>query len=119
MESGLGRLIADGARDDEILAATSSYPIPERRWIEATLARLHGPSTAEPARPRRPPGRPPWSTPLYLAQWREAVARGGLRDHAGIEEVAPYFELLDGTIGADPPYLRRLDRRHRRDETPE
>jgi hypothetical protein len=40
MESGLGRLIADGARDDEILAAASVYPIPERRWIEETLTRL-------------------------------------------------------------------------------
>lgn len=72
-----------------------------------------------PAPARRKPGRPGWTAATYRAHWRKAIARGGLREDALLADVAQHFELLDETIGADPAYLRRLDVKLRRDETPE
>ncbi len=46
-EAGLARLVAEGARDDEILPAFSAWPIPERRWMEAALSRLRGAQAAD------------------------------------------------------------------------
>ena len=40
MEPGLLRLVREGAHDDEVLPAFAQIPVPERRWIEATLRRL-------------------------------------------------------------------------------
>jgi hypothetical protein len=40
MRPGLARLVDEGARDDEIVPAFKHLPIPERRWMEATLDEL-------------------------------------------------------------------------------
>jgi hypothetical protein len=49
MEPGISRLVAEGARDDEVLPAFEHLPIPERRWIEAALTRLRaGHAAADP-----------------------------------------------------------------------
>jgi hypothetical protein len=55
MEPGLRRLVEEGARDDEILPAFAEAPIPDRRWMEATLLRLRseGLRPAETADKRR------------------------------------------------------------------
>jgi hypothetical protein len=48
VEPGLRQLVEEGARDDEILPAFAAMPIPDRRWMEATLSRLRseGPGPA-------------------------------------------------------------------------
>ncbi len=69
----------------------------------------------EPAAVRRPSGRPPWSARLFRTRWSAAVVRGELPETATLEAVAPYFEMLDGTLGIDAEYLRRLQRKHGRD----
>jgi hypothetical protein len=62
MEPGLRRLVEEGARDDEILPAFAQAPIPDRRWMEATLLRLRsegpGPAATDKRRPRSIPDVP-------------------------------------------------------------
>ncbi len=56
---------------------------------------------------------------MFREHWSAAVKRGGLSDDAGVDEVAPYFELMDGEKPTDPPYLARLQRRFGPDKTTE
>jgi hypothetical protein len=62
--------------------------------------------------PRRGPGRPGWTKTLFRARWREAITRGSVAEPVTYRAIAPTFEMLDGTIGADPIYLGKLAREH-------
>jgi hypothetical protein len=60
-------------------------------------------------RPRRA-GRPGWTRELFWGHYRDALGRSApARTHAAI---AAHFEMLDGEIGTDPGYLRRLLNRY-------
>jgi hypothetical protein len=65
MQAGLARLVAEGALDDEILPAFSTAPIPERGWMESTLAALRSDAAASPQPEPTSVGRPEW--PLWEA----------------------------------------------------
>lgn len=55
---------------------------------------------------RRGRGRPPWTADLFWSRYREAVARA--RAPHTYDALAPHFERLDGTVGTEPDYLRKL-----------
>ena len=57
--------------------------------------------------PRR--GRPAWTQELFWTRYRDA--RDLARPPYTNKSIAPHFELLDGTRGADPDHVRRLVRR--------
>lgn len=60
--------------------------------------------------PRRP-GRPPWTRELFIERYREALAATAPPQTNA--RVADNFRKLDGEVGADPDYLRKLKRRYR------
>lgn len=55
---------------------------------------------------RRGRGRPPWTAQLFWGRYREAAARA--RPPHTYDALAPHFERLDGTVGTEPDYLRKL-----------
>ena len=59
---------------------------------------------------RRQRGRPGWTAELFWARYREA--RGRATPPYTYRAVAMHFEILDGTRGTDPEYLRKLVRRY-------
>jgi len=58
----------------------------------------------------RGPGRPGWTAELFWTRYQEA--RGRAKPPYTYRAIAPYFDTLDGTRGADPDYVRKLVRRH-------
>jgi hypothetical protein len=60
------------------------------------------------ARPRRP-GRPGWTRELFWARYCDARSRSA-PPHA-YAAIAAHFEMLDGELGTEPDYLRKLVRR--------
>jgi hypothetical protein len=58
----------------------------------------------------RGPGRPGWTAELFRTRYQEA--RGRAKPPYTYRAIAPYFEMLDGTRGTDPDYVRKLVRRH-------
>jgi hypothetical protein len=65
---------------------------------------------AELTRIRRRPGRPGWTRELFQTRYREALGRA--TPPFTYRAVAMHFDMLDGTRGTDPDYLRKLVRRH-------
>jgi hypothetical protein len=65
-------------------------------------------ASARPA-PARGPGRPGWTQETFWTRYREAEE--GTEPPRTNATVAANFQALDGTIGVDPDYLRRLRRR--------
>jgi len=63
------------------------------------------------------PGRPQWNAPLFDAHLREATERADFPKTD--ENVAAEFEVIDGTVGTSPEYLRTLRRHRRRGEMAE
>jgi len=61
-------------------------------------------------RTARKPGRPPWTAKKFWARYRDACARA--TPPYTYPSVAPHFEILDGTRGTTPDYLRKLVRAH-------
>jgi hypothetical protein len=55
------------------------------------------------------PGRPGWAPDVFLEHWREAVDATPSPYTFGA--VAANFRQLDGALGIDPEYLRRLRKR--------
>jgi arylsulfatase A-like enzyme len=67
---------------------------------------------------RRSPGRPPWSEAQFREHWREAEADAAPSQR--MVDIAACFRRLDGELGVDLNYLRRLRRQlKKRTETPE
>jgi hypothetical protein len=46
LEPAFERLIEEGATEDEILAAYTDWPIPDKRWLETLLAQLRAADNA-------------------------------------------------------------------------
>ncbi|MGC8635400.1 MAG: hypothetical protein ACP5VP_12245 [Candidatus Limnocylindrales bacterium] len=112
-------LVDRGDSDAEILAAIDSDEL--KWWFDrlvsspaecrALLAELRPqPSSREGS--RRPPGRPGWTDEDFWARYQEAQLRA--KPPYTYRAIAPHFETLDGTLGTDPEYLRKLVRRHGR-----
>jgi hypothetical protein len=83
-------------------AGAPAFRVIERHEVEA--------NSANRPRPTRGPGRPPWTAEKFWARYREACARA--TPPYTYPSVAPHFEVLDGTRGTDPEYLRKLVRKH-------
>lgn len=60
------------------------------------------------ARPRRP-GRPGWTSERFWSHFRDARSRSA-PPHT-YAAIAAHFEMLDGELGTEPDYLRKLARR--------
>lgn len=55
---------------------------------------------------RRRRGRPPWTPDLFWARYRAAAAQANAPfTYAAI---APHFQTLDGNVGTEPEYVRKL-----------
>jgi hypothetical protein len=65
----------------------------------------------------RGPGRPKWRRGPFDEDLESAYRLS--KDPKTIPELASHFVALDGTVGVDPRYLRRLMARRRRGELPE
>lgn len=65
---------------------------------------------AELTRIRRRPGRPGWTDELFRTRYQEAVGRA--TPPYTCPAVALHFDVLDGTRGTEPDYLRKLVRKH-------
>lgn len=67
-----------------------------------------------PSRPRvvraRRPGRPAWTSELFAARYQAALSRA--TPPYTYQSIADQFEMLDGSIGADPDHLRKLMKRY-------
>jgi hypothetical protein len=55
-------------------------------------------------------GRPGWTVELFAARYQAAKARA--TPPYTYRSIAAHFEMLDGTVGADPDHLRKLVRRY-------
>ena len=60
------------------------------------------------ARPRRA-GRPGWTPELFWAHYRDAL--GGAEPPHTSASIAAHLEMLDGEMGTEPDYLRKLVKR--------
>ena len=66
----------------------------------------------EPAKPSaraRRPGRPGWTRELFWSRYCDARARSA-PPHT-YASIAAHFEMLDGELGTEPDYLRKLVKR--------
>lgn len=95
---------ATQARTSILPFAGAAFRVPTLGAVEAKSAYRH--------RPALGPGRPPWTAEQFWARYRDACARA--TPPYTHSSVAPEFELLDGTRGTDPEYLRKLVRKHGR-----
>lgn len=69
-------------------------------------------SSEAPAAPSvrtRPPGRPGWTRDLFWSRYRDARSRSAA-PHT-YATIAAHFEMLDGELGTEPDYLRKLVKR--------
>lgn len=80
------------------------WPYSSPAFIGTTFPVSVGPPDEPAIRRRR--GRPPWTAQLFWGRYREAVAR--VKPPHTYDALAPHFERLDGTIGTEPDYLRKL-----------
>jgi hypothetical protein len=55
-------------------------------------------------------GRPGWTVELFATRYQAAKARA--TPPYTYRSIAAHFEMLDGTVGADPDHLRKLVRRY-------
>ena len=60
-------------------------------------------------RVRDAPGRPGWTPELFWARYRDALGRAD-PPHTNAS-IAAHFEMLDGELGTEPDYLRKLVKR--------
>ncbi|HSW42850.1 MAG TPA: hypothetical protein VLM76_10105 [Patescibacteria group bacterium] len=67
------------------------------------------PNDAGQRRARGRPGRPPWTAEKFWARYRDARARA-TPPHT-YRSIAPHFKTLDGNVGTEPEYVRKLVRR--------
>lgn len=58
----------------------------------------------------RPPGRPAWTPELFATRYQAARDRA-MPPHT-YQSIADQFEMLDGSVGADPDHLRKLMKRY-------
>ena len=86
--------------DDATIRVTLGLP------PAATAARE--PTEATGLRTRRP-GRPGWTQELFWAHYCDARGRSGPVDTYAA--IAAQFEMLDGELGTEPDYLRKLVKR--------
>lgn len=100
---------------------------PRRRRGHPTAARGRRPGPREtasaPVQPADPgphgsrtvvrrPGRPGWTPELFAARYQAALDRA-TPPHT-YQSIADQFEMLDGSVGADPDHLRKLMKRYGR-----
>lgn len=88
--------------------------------MRVAVGRLSGPqppdagmgmeAEAELTRIRRRPGRPGWTHELFRTRYQEALGRA--TPPFTYRAVAVHFDMLDGTRGTDPDYLRKLVSKH-------
>jgi len=99
--------LADDVRDrlEQMRVAVSRLSVPQRPDAGTGFE-----ADAELTRIRRGPGRPGWTRDLFRTRYQEALGRA--TPPFTYRAVAPYFEMLDGTVGTDPDYLRKLVRKH-------
>jgi hypothetical protein len=94
-------------RDVEVKIAARPVAPNWRDEYRGLLARSSA-STAEPA-PGEPPrraGRPAWTRELFCARYREARARTDPPETQAA--IAAQFEMLNGEMGTEADYLRKL-----------
>lgn len=58
----------------------------------------------------RRPGRPGWTQDLFWARYCDALGRADA-PHTNAS-IAAHFEMLDGELGTEPGYLRKLVKRY-------
>jgi hypothetical protein len=92
-------------RDVEVKIAARPVAANWRDEFRGQLAR--GAQTAA-ERPRQP-GRPAWTGELFWARYREA--RGRTDPPQTQASIAAHFEMLNGDMGTEPDYLRKLVQR--------
>ena len=82
--------------------------------IRVTLGLPPAATTVESARTGgvrgRRPGRPGWTQELFWAHYGDALARADL-PHTNAS-IAAHLEMLDGELGTEPGYLRKLVKRY-------
>ena len=99
--------LADDVRDrlDQMRVAVSRLSVPQRPDAGKGVG-----AEAELTRIRRRPGRPGWTRELFQTRYREALGRA--TPPFTYRAVAMQIDMLDGTRGTEPDYLRKLVRRH-------
>lgn len=112
-------------------AATARRPMGSIRTPTKTAAAVatgagaqevseHGPADAEASHAEsvdrrsagRGPGRPGWTRDLFSTRYQAALDRA--TPPYTHQSIADQFEMLDGSIGADPDHLRKLLKRYGR-----
>jgi hypothetical protein len=86
-------------------------PASRRRRAVATTAVVPGP---QPPSVTRSPGRPGWNQALFWQRFAQAAQHAASPAAA---DVAQHFEMLDGAVGTDPEYVRKLLKRFGRPRT--
>ena len=87
--------------DDATIRVTLGLP--------PVTAKVRKPTSGAPvAHPRRA-GRPGWTRELFWTRYRDALGRAE-PPHTNAA-IAAHLEMLDGEIGTEPDYLRKLVRR--------
>jgi hypothetical protein len=92
---------------DGVAVGAGAHPEARREPAEAA-----GQDPVDHANAVRGPGRPGWTSDLFSTRYQAALDRA-TRPYTH-QSIADQFEMLDGTVGADPDHLRKLLKRYGR-----
>jgi hypothetical protein len=73
------------------------------------VAKARKPSSGAPVAHPRTAGRPGWTPELFWTRYRDALGRAD-PSHTNAS-IAAHLEMLDGELGTEPDYLRKLVKR--------